>query len=398
MVHVLSKDGELPPPARSQDFDSRGCLAVVAVPVLLLVAVTVAVSVLLSSSEGSPALAKPARGKADAPASAVDDRSDEAAPDDVPETGAEGTRAERYPFSDQSVWRQSVRDAPLNDNSDRLVEHLAESVYSRYAGVAAFNVNQYNVAYFVVGGDTLRTDVAFDDCQDKGSTPSGLFDGDAHFADVPIPEGAVPAEGRDGALVVYAPDSDQLWEFWRASETQDGWQACWGGRIDNVSENPGYFDGPFGTTATGLSHAGGMISLADVRAGRIDHAVALLAAEPATFKTFSWPAQRSDGYSDDPDAVPEGLRLRLASDVDVQSLDLHPIAKMVALAAQEYGFVVVDKAGATGVYTESGAAPDGGVDPWEDILDGTPSYLIMDDFPWDELEALPTDYGKPDGE
>ena len=303
---------------------------------------------------------------------------------------------EGYPFPETSFWRDDLRDAPVHDNSEAIVGHLADSVAAHYDGVATFNLDQYNVAYYEVDQSAPTYDVAFDDCQDKGGTPDGLYDGDAHFADVPIPDGARPAEGNDGALVIHSPTTDQLWEFWRASPTDDGWQACWGGRIDDVSTSPGYFDGNFGTTATGLSHAGGMISLDDVRAGRIDHAVALLAVEPATYKTYSWPAQRSDGYSDDEDAVPEGLRLRLPADVDVASLDLHPLAEMVALAAQKHGFVIVDKAGATGVYTESGAAVEAetGQDPWDEYLEGTPSYEVMRDFPWDELEALPMDHGE----
>lgn len=316
-------------------------------------------------------------------------------PQEEPTSGGAGPEA--YPFADDSVWRESLRDAPVNEDSDAIVEHLAESVASRYDGIAAFNASEYNAAYYVVGPEVERADVSFDDCQDKGGTPSGLYDGASHFADVPIPDDAEPAEGRDGALVVYAPDTDQLWEFWRASETDDGWSACWGGRIDDVSTNPGHFDGNFGTTATGLPHAAGMVSLADVRSGSIEHAVALLAAEPAKWDTYSWPAQRSDGWSDDSDAVPEGMRLRLDDDVDVASLGLHPLAEMVAFAAQDYGFIVVDQAGATGVYTESGAAEEAetGEDPWPPLLGDVPSYRVMEDFPWEDLEALPMDYGKP---
>jgi hypothetical protein len=302
-----------------------------------------------------------------------------------------------YPFSDDSVWRTPVRDAPVHENSDAMVAHLAESVASRFGGVAAFNLREYNAAYYVVGEDEPRTDVAFDDCQDKGGTPAGLHDGDRHFVDVPIPADAQPAAGTDGALVIYSPQTDQLWEFWKAQRTGDGWAACWGGRIDDVSTSPGHFEDHYGTTATGLPHAAAMISLADLRAGRIEHAMGLILAEPALWKTYSWPAQRSDGASDDADAVPEGLRLRLAADVDVPALDLHPLAEMVALAAQEYGFIVVDQGGATGVYTESGAAEEAatGTDPWEEALGDARAYEVLKDFPWDRLEAMPMDYGKP---
>jgi hypothetical protein len=83
--------------------------------------------------------------------------------------------------------------------------------------------------------------------------------------------------------------------------------------------------------------------------------------------------------------------------VNVDALPLHPLAKMIAKAAQTYGFIVTDKSGAVAVVTENGAAVKAktGVDPWKRILGKTPSWLLMKGFPWDRLQALPKDYGKP---
>ncbi|MFC5381892.1 hypothetical protein [Aquipuribacter nitratireducens] len=300
-----------------------------------------------------------------------------------------------YPFSADSLWREDVSDAPLHERSEALRDHLLASFADRYGGVASLNVWDYNNSYYVAEPGTPTTDVAFDDCQDKGYLPDGWDD---QFAEVPIPEGAEPAEGRDRALSVYSPTTDQLWEFWRADEREGGWYACWGGRLDEVSESEGIFEDGWGSTATGLSHTAGMVRIADVRAGRIEHAVALAIPEPATWKEYSWPAQRSDGWSDDPDAVPEGTRLRLDDDVDVEALDLHPVAEMIARAGQEYGFVVTDRADTLAVTTESGVPEQQatGQNPWEELLDGTPTYEVLADFPWDALEVLPEDYGRPD--
>ncbi len=70
---------------------------------------------------------------------------------------------------------------------------------------------------------------------------------------------------------------------------------------------------------------------------------------------------------------------------------------MIAKAAQKYGFIVTDKAGCTAVVAESPAAAIAatGVDPWKALLGSTPSYSVMKNFPWDKLQALPKDYGKP---
>jgi hypothetical protein len=303
-----------------------------------------------------------------------------------------------YPFTSASVWLQSVELAPVAENSDAMVKRLAASVTDRYDGVAAFNVRQYNNNYYVADRNTPRVDVAFDDCQDKGYLPQGLTGPGGQFEDVPIPVGAIPAEGTDKMMSVYSPTSDQLWEFWRIEQSPDGrWRACWGGRLDSASTGPGYFEDPFGATATGLSATGGMVSLADVRSGTIDHALSLVVPDPAGPDRFSWPAQRSDGWNPAPDAVPEGTRLRLDPSIDVDALDLTPVAAMIARASQRYGFIVADAGGAVAVIAEGGAAEASstGRDPWIDILGSTPSYRVLENFPWERLEALPPDHGRP---
>ena len=321
----------------------------------------------------------------------------------APTTGSEASAAPAsalasYPFGPSSVWRASVASAPVASTSPAQVKHLTGTVTDRYGGVAAFNNHNYANSYYVATPTTARVDVAFHDCQGKGYVPTGLTGPGGQFTSVPIPAGAVPAAGTDRALSVYLPATDQLWEFWLAERDGSGrWRACWGGRIDAASKSPGYFSGAFGATATGLSHTAGMLSLADVRSGRVEHALSLAIPEPAKAPLKSWPAQRTDGSDPHPAAVPEGTRLRLDPAVDVAALRLHPVAAMVATAAQRHGFIVTDRAGAVAITAESGepARRANGVDPWVALLGGTPDYAVMKGFPWHRLQALPKDHGKP---
>lgn len=311
---------------------------------------------------------------------------------------AAGSPAEGYLFGAHSVWRTDVSQAPTAPNSAGMVDLLVSTVTDRYGGVAAFNAHSYGVGYYVAAPGAPTVDVAFHDCQGKGHVPEGLLGPGGQFEDVPIPAGAVPADGTDGTLAVYSPQTDTLWEFWVARQDARGdWQACWGGRMEGVAASLGFFSDNFGVSASGLSVAGGMISLADVRAGSIAHAMSLHIPGPAAYPQLSWPAQRTDGNNHHPDALPEGTRLRLDPSIDVASLGLHPVAAIVAEAAQRYGFIVVDQAGAVAVVTESGAAEQAatGVDPWDALLGGTPDYLVMQDFPWDRLQVLPQDHGRP---
>lgn len=300
-------------------------------------------------------------------------------------------------FGAGSVWRQDISKAPVNKNSAALVANVNQQVTTLYNGVAAFNVDNYSTNVYTVPATQKRVDVRFDDCQKKGYTPDGLVGKGGQFSQVPIPDNAVPAKGTDSQLTVYSPSTDQLWEFWVAKRVNGSWQACWGGRIDKVSTNPGYFQGYFGVAATGLSFSGGAIGIKDVQAGSIDHAIALQLVWPAKYTTYSWPAQRSDGWSTDPNAVPEGMRLRLDPTVDVDKLNLTPIGRMVAKAAQKYGFIVTDASGAVSLTVESGTPTKNatGTNPWTKLMQGKPHYEIMRGFPWDKVQALPMNYGKP---
>ncbi len=300
-------------------------------------------------------------------------------------------------FGAASVWLTDVHSAPLATNSAALVSNLDAQVKSLYGGNAAFNVWQYNGNFYTVPGDQARVDVKWNDCQGKGSVPTGLLGPGGQFMSVPIPSNAAGSTGTDSSISIYQPGTDTMWDFWKLAEGADGWHACWGGRIDHVSTSQGWFLNGFGATATGLAGEGGMVNIRDVEAGSIDHALSLAVLRAAPANTFSWPAQRSDGSDTAADAIPEGTRLRLDPTVDVASLTIHPIAKMIAKAAQTYGFIVTDRAGTVGVAAEGGSAVQlmTGVNPWSGFMAGTPSYGIMAGFPWNRLQALPKDYGKP---
>ncbi len=92
----------------------------------------------------------------------------------------------------------------------------------------------------------------------------------------------------------------------------------------------------------------------------------------------------------------EGQRFRLDPSINVDSLGLHPVATAVATAAQKYGFIVMDK-GSNAVHAENGNAVEAatGVNPWDAMFNGTPGYQILKGFPWDKMQAIQVDYGKP---
>jgi hypothetical protein len=216
-------------------------------------------------------------------------------------------------------------------------------VSDHWNGIAGFNYERYNVSLYVVDSSTPRIQVKFNNCQNKSYLPAQLYSiaFGAIFSNVPIPDDALPAVGSDGELSIWDPVSDQLWEFWVAEKKTDGWYACWGGRIDNVSKSSGAFPAPTGVAASGLSTTGGAILINDLESGSIDHAMSLNVIEAAHRSLFSYPANRSDGTLPlgSPNAIREGQRFRLDPELNVDSLGLSPIGKLIAKAAQRYGVV-----------------------------------------------------------
>jgi hypothetical protein len=212
---------------------------------------------------------------------------------------------------------------------------------------------------------------------------------------VPIPAGARPADCTDGHMTVWQPSTGKLWEFWRARKQTDGWHASWGGAIKDVSRSPGYYTPDawpglsqwnWGASATSLPVIGGTMLIDELRARTINHALALALPETRA-REFSWPAQRTDGAGP-PDTLPEGARLRIDPRLDLDKLNLPPLTRMMAEAAQRYGIVIRDKTNwAIGFYAEDPVSGD----PYRGaggFFAGKWPHELLASFPWDSLQVL----------
>src|SRR5436305_15322807 len=159
--------------------------------------------------------------------------------------------------------------------------------------------------FYVVGADQPRVHVTLDSTIRSASTLRSALSGG-----VPIPAGAQAAAGGDAHMTVYQPSTDTMWEFYHASSESDGWHADWGGVMQHVSTNPGYysnaaFDGlapnagwNWGTTASSLPMIGGTVMISELQAGHIDHALAMNIPSPCSL-WISCPAQPPDSTSSD---------------------------------------------------------------------------------------------------
>lgn len=294
-------------------------------------------------------------------------------------------RAAQHPrpvFGPSSVWRQRV-DGPAR------LEALSPLYVRRLASVSAegawINTTGYSTPVYRVPGNQRRVRVILDQATGVHNELRRAI------SRVPIPAGARPAEGTDGNLVVWQPSTRTMWEFWGARRAHNGWHARFGGRMSHLRSGPGYFprDPGWGATATGLPLLGGLIRLAELKAGRIDHAISM-AVPDTRAGVYAWPAQRTDGTSHHPLALPEGSRLRLDPRLDLDRLQMPRIVRLIAEAAQRYGIIVTDRGENIAFYAED-PTPYRRNPYWpgrREHFSGESPDRLLAAFPWSELQLL----------
>lgn len=307
-------------------------------------------------------------------------------------------------FAPTSIWNQPLSDtARIDPASAAMVSGLnAEVAREEASRIGPWITAGANI--YVVGPDQPTVLVQLDD-----PTAWWRVSLQAAFTSVPIPATAQPGTDADAELSVWQPSTDKLWEFFHTRHLSDGWHAAWGGAMQNVSQSPGYFNTNswpgalpvWGATASSLPHAAGVITLADIQQGQINHALAVNLPYPCK-GVYSWPAQRTDGTGTASNCIPEGAHLRIKPTVDIAALHLPALVQMMAEAVQKYGMIVRDQTQwAIGFWIENPAPT--GADPFYNS-NGSPTATgpfsglwpnqLMSYFPWSEVEVLNMAPGK----
>lgn len=194
---------------------------------------------------------------------------------------------------------------------------------------------------------------------------------------VPIPAGAQPDPARDAHMVVHDTSDGCVYEFWQARRDKGRWSASWGGALP--TESTGIYLGGMAARASGMSAAVGLIEPGELRAGRIDHALAFAYPHTRAGGPVA-PATNSDGTSTESFALPEGARIQLDPALDLDSLDLTPSERTIAEALQRYGMILADHSGGFTLYA---------VHP-----QSQPPDAFKDLFPsetWVNLKKIPAD-------
>lgn len=308
-------------------------------------------------------------------------------------------------FAPDSFWyRKLPTNTPKDPRSAEIARHIYDQGVSYYGrpGAPSIGVNtvRYSAPMYVAKPGDPTTTFAFDNCQGKSYGDTGLIAN--HLSNLRIPAYARPAEGTDLEMLVYDEHSRRLTETWVTRKNNGAWSACWGGSIPDASKSNGVFPHPFGTTASGLSLAGGTIRPEELRRGHIDHVVGIALPHNAPWPTVSRPANRTDGWNPSGrPAAAEGQMLRIPASVNLDAMRLSPTARTIAKAAQEYGVVVWDTAGSISFRAENPIGMTS--DPYPELFRGRADWQEMlgdpgrgeRGFPLELLEALPMHYEAP---
>jgi hypothetical protein len=370
-------------PARRKGWDPARFVAPVSLlePVPATEPAPVPVPALEPAPVSEPATLAPAPAPVPAP---VPEPAPEPAPAPAPATATPAAAADPRPFSPTSFWNAPLApDAPLDDKSAIYVADLQRQLLTWLPWI---NTTKDSVPVYEVPGDQPLVKVTLDKVGSDSQTAALR----AAWEKVPVPDNAIWSAGVDRNLVVHQPSTDTLWEFWGMQKLADGWHAKWGGKMTDVSTNPGHYTAPnnrWGASGTSIPLLGGLMRVEELQAGKIDHALAL--ALPEVRKdVYSWPAQRSDGQIASENAIPEGTRFRLPPDLDLSKIPMAPLVRQMAVAVQKYGMVVRDRSGSIAFYGEDPTRL--GLNPYTTLFGGKYPSTLLAGFPWAKLQALET--------
>src|SRR5215831_18510020 len=143
------------------------------------------------------------------------------------------------------VHQRLADDAPLDPTSAELVSELVTALNASQTTVYCFA----DMPIYIVGPDTptVRVVVAGDP-----DPAIDLLQQQFNAVPMPNPNTFVTMDGTDHEAVIYQPATHKYWEGWlwaktgrrtmdSTGATVDEWQVTWGGYVDRLDQNPGWF-------------------------------------------------------------------------------------------------------------------------------------------------------------
>jgi hypothetical protein len=234
-------------------------------------------------------------------------------------------------FPADSWWHADISRLPVDPRSDAWLRHMSPSsrLHPDFGDAYGAQPVPYGIPVTVVRGDHPKVRVRFTYASesDRVRYPLG--------SDTLI-EGGRGSSGDRHAILVDR-STCRLYETWATRQTDSGWRAG-SGAVWDLRSNALRPRGWTSADAAGLPILPGLLRLAEVRAGNVDHAIRF--TTDVTDRRFVWPARHQAGSVSNHRYPPMGARFRLKGTFDVSGYRAD--TQVVLRAMQTYGLVLAD--------------------------------------------------------
>jgi hypothetical protein len=230
-----------------------------------------------------------------------------------------------------------------------------------------WSMNHYGIPWQTVPGSQPMVQVTFQYASESDPGP------------YPIPPNALVEgganSGGDMHVLVLDTGTCALYETWSSTQNGSGWTCGSGAKFD-LTSNGLRPDGWTSADAAGLPILPGLVRLAEVKAGSIQHALRFTIS--SSQQAYIHPATHAAG-SANASLPPMGLRVRLKASFDVSPFG--GPARVILVAMQQYGLILADNGSNWYV---SGDSDDG----WGSLMD--PVSQAFSQVKGSDFEAVET--------
>lgn len=242
---------------------------------------------------------------------------------------AAGVASDARSLPDQRAWNQDVSGSPVDPRSDAIIDYIDSHGGGELHPDFGRN-RRYGIPFEVVGKKTRARRVKFTAYGDESDHGRYRIPLDAAI------EGGARSDG-DRHAIAYDRARCKLYELYRAFPKRTRWRAD-AGVIWNLRSAALRTPGFTSADAAGLPIFPGLARVDEAQSGAIDHA--LRVTFESTRNASINPASHCAGDTDDPDAPPMGMRLRLKPGYDTAAFSGQ--AAVIARALKRYGLIVAD--------------------------------------------------------
>ena len=286
------------------------------------------------------------------------------------------------PFPSSNLWNTDISAAPVDPNSDNIINFIGSTVTLHPDfGAGTFQRQTIGIPYQVV--DTAT--------QAMVNVTLGLYADESDPGPMPIPSNALiegyPKPGNgDRHVLTLDRRGCWLYELYHASQSRKGAWSADSSAIWDMTINE---QRPYTWTsadAAGLPIFVGLARYDEVAAGAINHA--LRYTVPTTQRAFVAPASHWASTVTNPSAPPMGTRLRLKAALDISGFPADD--QVILTALKRYGMILADNGSAVFI----SGVPD---DRWNNTDLNMLKTITASNFEVVQMGTIYTDANVPTG-